>query len=117
MRFHVCLQSNPNNCVDNTVFVHVSNSGRMANPTTELDPLNVNIAPNPSEDVFNINFNQVLKGKVTLDVFSMLGQKVYSETIENQKEHQLIVHSLTAGAYILRISNNNQTISKKLIKN
>ncbi|MBC7693806.1 MAG: T9SS type A sorting domain-containing protein [Burkholderiales bacterium] len=109
--------NNSTNCVDNTVFVHVSSSGRMANPTTELDPLNISIAPNPSEEVFNINFNQVLKGNVTLEVFSMLGQKVYSDTIENQKEHQMILHSLNAGAYILKISNNNQTISKKLIKN
>ncbi len=118
MRFHVCLQNNQNNCVDNLVFVHVGGTNRMVNTsnTNELDPLNVIIAPNPSDSIFNINLGEIPTEKVILEVYNPVGQKVYNDNMTNEQTHELQLNTLSSGTYILKITYKDQVIKKMLIK-
>jgi hypothetical protein len=75
------------------------------------------IHPNPSTGIFNMSFLNPLVGKSEIAVYNVLGQKVYTETIENKQEHTLQLSSLSAGSYILKIANKDKIISKIIIKN
>ena len=77
----------------------------------ELDTFR--IYPNPVNDVLHIN---LLYAKQTqVEVYDVLGKLVVSKTIFNSETIQ--TSSLTDGIYILRLTQGNSTVSKKLIKN
>jgi hypothetical protein len=73
----------------------------------------INIFPNPATELIQITFPFALEGTVTL--YSMLGQPLYQATISEQS-HQIPIHNLPSGIYLLRITIGNQTITKKVIK-
>ena len=71
------------------------------------------IAPNPAES------NPSIKAKEnesvnSVEVFSILGRKVFSKNKINQKEFTLPTHSFKKGIYLVRINNK---ITKKLVLN
>ena len=66
--------------------------------------------------MFTINFENKIK-EVKLELFNLVGQKIYEETIENKNKHTLDINELSKGTYLLKISDEQQTITKKIIKN
>ena len=127
LNYKLCNQNLPTNCSIGTIGVYrVNNCYDPYNKTANnavvsnsnvLNNSELIIAPNPSNDAFNIVFDTPLIGKTILEVYNLVGQKVYVETIENKKEHQLLLSHLPVGSYILKIINNNKYIDKKLLKN
>jgi len=76
----------------------------------------VNIFPNPSADVFNIEFSTE---NVSLTVFSITditGKMVYNKNTElNKGIHHLQISSLTKGIYFVAIKNTETVLSSILI--
>jgi endonuclease I len=71
------------------------------------------VYPNPVKNVLHIELNSAKKTQVEL--YNVLGKRILSKTINNSQTIQ--TDHLSDGMYILRITQGNHTISKKLIKN
>ncbi|WP_299129581.1 aryl-sulfate sulfotransferase [uncultured Winogradskyella sp.] len=93
------------------------------NGTVELNPdltpcssLSINdykdialrIYPNPSNGVFNITTHASIQ---SISVYNALGKEIYKTTLNT-----IDLTQMPDGIYYLRITSNNQTISKKIIK-
>ena len=72
------------------------------------------IYPNPSQGMVNLKFNNTQKKQI--DVFSILGNSVYSE-VTNHSSAQLNLSGFDKGVYFIRIADQNGSnmITKKLI--
>jgi hypothetical protein len=78
----------------------------------------VSIYPNPSNGVFNIDFNNVTVSKI--DVANILGQKVFSKIVDKTKSESNISIDLSNnpnGVYIINASNDKETKSYKVVLN
>jgi len=68
--------------------------------------------PNPANgDIVNINTS--ISGEKQVAVFDVLGKKVMDVTIDNE----LNISTLSPGIYMVRVTQNNSTATKKLIVN
>ncbi|MAB48361.1 MAG: hypothetical protein CMC05_07000 [Flavobacteriaceae bacterium] len=82
-------------------------------------PLSVNgfnaskfsLFPNPTNTGF-VNITSNNDGDMSVEVFDILGKRVKNQTLTNST---LNVSSLKAGVYILKITQNNATTTKKLV--
>ena len=81
----------------------------LATPDFELEK--IAIYPNPSNDVFYLNSNQVVLTKI--EVINSLGKLV--KTINDGFE-ALAISDLSTGIYLLKINTTLGTINKKIIK-
>ncbi|WP_299224536.1 endonuclease [uncultured Psychroserpens sp.] len=72
----------------------------------------VSIYPNPAKDIININLANTQETKV--DIYNVLGKPVFSETINGSQS--INVTTLSEGIYIIKLTQNDHTLSKKLIK-
>jgi Leucine-rich repeat (LRR) protein len=82
----------------------------------EFEKEKFTISPNPFENEFTVSFDKLVK-EVKLELFTLVGQKIYEETIENTNEHTIAIDNLPKGTYLLKLSDGEQTIDKKIIKN
>jgi predicted secreted protein len=82
-----------------------------ANSINETSKFQINVYPNPTTDFVNVTN---AKGSI-ISVYNLIGQEVYSiESISDIQE--VNVSNLPSGAYILRVANGNETISKQIMK-
>jgi hypothetical protein len=70
--------------------------------------------PNPSNGIVKINFPNA-DDKYTVQVFSVIGQKVFEEHYDNN--NTALLNGLERGIYIVKITSSNKTFTKKLIVN
>jgi Leucine-rich repeat (LRR) protein len=80
------------------------------------DSATVIITPNPSNGLYKIDFKNAQAQNTTIEVYNLLGQKIYENKINNTDSYLLDITSIASGNYLLKISNNGQVISQKLIK-
>ena len=72
----------------------------------------VKFYPNPlNGNKLYIDANQELN----IEIFNILGKRIISDEVNSNKNY-LNLSNLNSGIYLIKISNNNQTITKKLIK-
>lgn len=98
---------------------HSTNARVFSPGLTNDTPLSINnyqnnlfvMYPNPSNTGFvNIKSNQM--GAVQAQVFDMLGKQMINTTVVNER---LELSSLNAGIYIVKLTQNDRTTTKKLI--
>lgn len=89
--------------VDNFVLKNLDNLN-----IEEMNQTNISIYPNPVVDVLNIDTNEKI---VALNILDLTGKNVLTS---DQKT--LDLKPLPQGVYIVQITTENQTISKKIIK-
>ena len=107
------LQNFLNNCGATQTINIVTNCALNNDAFAET---NFTISPNPSTNgIFNINFGETIK-KATVEIFNTIGQKVYETAITDTNEQQLILDNITNGMYLLKITNGNEVILEKIIK-
>jgi len=70
------------------------------------------VYPNPVSDILNIKFNNSIETQI--EIYNILGKRVLTKTM-NQSQ-SINVENLNTGIYILKITQGNSSISKKLIK-
>ncbi len=71
------------------------------------DMLGVSIYPNPAKDFVQINIEDAITNKLSLQVYDMLGKLIESQTITEQTT-QLNIKNLEKGVYILKIGNSTK---------
>jgi hypothetical protein len=69
------------------------------------------VYPNPTSTGY-VNITSANNENIAVTVYDILGKQVISETLTNDR---LNVSSLNAGVYILKISQNNASVTKKLV--
>jgi hypothetical protein len=82
--------------------------------TSEQNPSELNVFPNPSNGIFTIapaNFKAGL-----LEVYDMTGKKVYSSVMNPESGNQTLdLSGYSKGIYLLNFISNEQTISKRIV--
>ncbi|WP_452218977.1 T9SS type A sorting domain-containing protein [Lacinutrix undariae] len=77
----------------------------------DVEATNFAIYPNPTT-TGSVNIISAQAGTVEVSIFDILGKQVISQTVNN---NTLNVSQLNAGVYIVKISQNNTSVTKKLI--
>lgn len=72
--------------------------------------------PNPTSGKFTIQSNLLSNTAATIQVFTILGQEVFSEKINQMSyQYQLDLSSFEKGNYIIMVSNEAERVSEKLV--
>jgi len=106
-----------------TYFVQVwSNSAEQGTFTLRLtdgglgnnsfDTANFSYYPNPVKNNLNLSYNQEISN---IEIFNLMGQKVSSNAI-NANQAQVDMSYLAAGAYLVKVTSNNQVKTIRVIK-
>lgn len=74
------------------------------------------IYPNPFRDKININLKNN-SNDMHVVLYTILGKSVFSGNYTNNNKIEIPVSELAKGLYVLRVTSNNETITRKLIKN
>lgn len=117
----------PNINIENSVSVVIDGNSTASNrvmfdnlsytcyPTLSNDEFNtsvVKIHPNPAKSELNIDLKSNKNTKI--EIYDILGKQVMSKKLNNSQV--VNVKALKTGVYLLRITQNNKTITKRLIK-
>lgn len=73
---------------------------------------NFSFYPNPVKNTLNLSYNQEISN---VDVFNLLGQKVIATKL-NSNSGQIDMSSIPNGAYMVKVTSNNQVKTIKVIK-
>jgi hypothetical protein len=97
--------------------MHIDNitaSASLSTPEIEQQETEMVISPNPAKDKLNIALPQ---GSVdtNLEVFDVLGKRIYKVQL-TQLESSINITSWRSGVYLVRISNDQGTQTKRFIK-
>ena len=72
--------------------------------------------PNPTAGKFTIQSNLLSNSITTIQVFTILGQEIFSEKINQMSyQYQLDLSSFEKGNYIITVSNQEERVSEKLV--
>jgi hypothetical protein len=75
--------------------------------------------PNPFNNVTKFNVNLVKESSVSVDVYNMFGQKIYSIASQNMEpgSHSVSINGAgwDVGVYFYKVTVNNQSITKKMV--
>ena len=77
-----------------------------------FDSSNFAYYPNPVKNTLNLSYNQEISN---VEVFNLLGQRVSSNVI-NANAAQIDMSNLSKGAYMVKVTSNNQLKTIKVIK-
>ena len=79
---------------------------------------NLDIYPNPTNDIFNISFVSQVIQTLKIRVLNIVGEVVYSESLENfvgEYTKKINIGDNAKGVYLLEINNNTTIEHKKII--
>ncbi len=77
-----------------------------------FDNANFTYYPNPVKNVLNLSYNKEISN---VEVYNLLGQKVITNAI-NANDAQIDMANLSNGAYMVRVTSDNQVKTIKVIK-
>jgi hypothetical protein len=101
--------------VQNTNTNLVSTPNMVENQVSFNESLNVEVFPNPTIDIVNIQFQQYYEQTVELEILNHLGQKIQTLSDVQKSNMKIDVSKWEAGAYLLRFKIGNQFLTKRLI--
>lgn len=79
---------------------------------SSFDNANFTYYPNPVKNILNLSYSQEISN---VEAFNLLGQKVSSNRI-NANSAQVDMSNLSKGAYMVKVTSNNQVKTIKVIK-
>jgi hypothetical protein len=79
---------------------------------SSFDNANFTFYPNPVKNVLNLSYDKEISN---VEVYNLLGQKVIANTI-NANAAQIDMSSLSNGAYMVKVTSDNQVKTLKVIK-
>lgn len=88
---------------------------KIADPTTSL-LLNTTVYPNPFIDQVHVSFIESITSSIQIEVFTVLGKKMSSETYPIAQKIILDLSRLVSGGYFLRVAANSKQFTGRLIK-
>ena len=83
----------------------------------QFDKFNLNIYPNPSNGLINVELDLLEPIHLDLSIINFLGEEVFSDNIINQKSQYkktIDLGKIASGIYLLYIRNENQNINQKI---
>ena len=104
-----------NGCVSDTSFINVEWV------STSIEDLNIDkltIYPNPSEDVFNVEFTSLVSQDLELRIINSIGEIVYIDNVNNhigEYSTSISLEKYSKAIYFLEIQTDNGIVNKKLI--
>ena len=77
----------------------------------------VALYPNPTNGIFNIKMDGLLPK--TLELYDLKGQKIFfkNEFTNTEEKIKIDISSVPSGIYFIKIETENNTITKRIIKN
>ena len=109
------IVTDANGCISDTAFFTVTSVPSSINEIY-LDKLIV--FPNPSNDIFKIEFNSLVIQDLNINIFNLLGKQIFKEDLQKfigQYSNHLDLSSFSKGIYNLEIHTSKGVIYKKLI--
>lgn len=90
--------------------------GTLSTPTFEA-PTKFSIHPNPSSDVMNISIPTLTNEGLKLEVFDILGKKVYSQQL-SELSYKVNIANWNSCMYLVRLMSPSQniTLTKRFVK-
>jgi hypothetical protein len=85
------------------------------NETSGLNENGFEVYPNPFHSVFKLKALKQGQEKYTLELFDLSGRKLYTETVSGG-DRELDMSAYASGTYILRISDEQAEVHKKIVK-
>lgn len=79
----------------------------------DVTDIGAKIFPNPTTSTLNIKLNSEISF-AKIDIISLTGQKLISKSINN--EGQIDLSNFKSGIYLARITSENKTVTKKIVK-
>lgn len=78
----------------------------------------VNVNPNPSRDKFTLEYQMVNPSEVEVKVYNVVGAEVISYPTETKLagKHVVELDGLTKGAYMVKVTANDKSIVKRIVK-
>jgi Zn-dependent metalloprotease len=80
---------------------------------------NINIYPNPANDVLNIEWTPVIMQNMEIALFDITGRMIVKESVivsAGCQKHYIDLSGFTSGLYFVRISNDEMSLIRKFIK-
>jgi len=78
----------------------------------EMGKKNITINPNPATSNFTVDLG--VAGQSNVEMFNLVGQKVYSHTT-NESSITINVNSFKSGVYMLKVNQNGQVYTSKVV--
>ena len=76
--------------------------------------LKFQLYPNPASDIVSLDFNQKMGKELTLNIYNVTGELMYSEIIK-QNRTQINLENLSNGAYWIEVKSNEGSAKQMLI--
>ena len=79
---------------------------------------NLEVYPNPSRDVFNVEFTSETKQTIEVRIVNLVGEIIFTENLESfegEYIHSFNLGEYSKGVYLLELDTDNGIVNKKLI--
>ena len=87
-------------------------------PTVMAREIKLSVSPNPNNGVFNVSFEVIDKGDLSIEILNAAGQKVYNQSQRDfvgKYSKEISIPSLASELYILKIDHNKKNYIYKII--
>lgn len=74
------------------------------------------ISPNPSKGIFNTNSNSEYDGLTTVEIFTIMGEKIMEEKADISNGYQVDLTNQPTGVYLIVFTNKEKKVTRKIIK-
>ena len=77
----------------------------------------IQIYPNPATDFINIGISKPFSGNIKIEIYDITGKIVYESAMEAKSENsfkQINISEFNPGVYLLRLSDKNKTVIRKI---
>jgi PKD repeat protein len=99
--------------------VNITNTLPLNYGIADMEPMmHISVVPNPATDKCTINLEMDRQQSTTIDMYDMIGQKVWSKdlgTIHAASE-TISMDALTAGVYIVKVKAGERSYSQRIVK-
>lgn len=107
-----------NNLEINAHYVIEEGTGIVLGAITSIPkPLNVTVYPIPAIDELEIKINDPQFDYIFLELFDLQAKKVFEQSYNTTDSIKLLKGNLSSGAYVLKLSSGDHSITKKIIFN
>lgn len=84
--------------------------------TDKLLMKHIEVYPNPATDILFIDFKLINIPNVSLEIYDVLGNKVFHNTSLKLPKNKLDLTLLSSGIYFLKLNLNGNSVMKKIVK-